>query len=423
DATRGLELDREAGPGVTLSTGSLGGSGQSFGLELSGGAFGDDNDFELIQTGSKVELAGAVTQATAQRVDQSASWPSGRSRAVDQLPIDSAEVALVADYGAGPQSALTAPLYAYRVYARRGPLKRLLAEHAAALEGAEAERDTALARLAGELRPRLEASDGFRRVLEPVRELERVAGDRSAALSQADAGYREQMARFDTELVPLESALTKARAAGLDCQAQAEASESQLRRAEAKLKRVQIEIRGVLDLARQAVGPAGGNIPPAQAAQLAELQARFAALEPEVNQVRAADAGVLAALAKTQAEQRAIESQLAQLARQKTAAGATLEKQLSARAAGVSEAEQQRREALAEVARAVLAARGTISVPEATLVALREHDRRVDERAVRLETHLRALDSYDRERARQGVIYALSALGLVVLAIVLKAVL
>lgn len=430
EASRGRELDIEAGPGITLGSGALGSANAAFELELSGGAFGDDGDFELIQTGSKVELAGAVTHDDAQRHregvarrHESASWPSGRSRSADQLPIDSAEVALVADYGAAPRSALAAPLYAYRIYARRAPLKRALAEHAAALDAAEAERDTVLARLASELRPTLEASDVFRRVLEPVRELERVAGDRSAALSQADAGYREQMARFDAEIAPLESALSAARATGIERAAQADTSDNQLRRAEAKLKRVQIEIRGVLDVARQAVGPSGGDLPPAQAAQLGELQARLAAIEPEVGEVRAAHAGVLVALAKAQSEQRAIESQLGQLARQKASASGAVAKQLSARAAGVSEAEQQRRDAMAEVARAVLAARGSISVPEAALVALREHDRRVDERAVRLETHLRALDSYDHERARQGVILALSALGLVVLAIALKAVL
>jgi hypothetical protein len=43
--------------------------------------------------------------------------------------------------------------------------------------------------------------------------------------------------------------------------------------------------------------------------------------------------------------------------------------------------------------------------------------------AIRLETRLRALGCYDTERVRQGVIVVLSALGLVVLAILGKAVL
>lgn len=420
--SRGRELDLEAGPGVSLSHGSPQ-RAASFELEMSGGAFGSDEDFELIQTGSKVELAGAVTQTAAQVRIESASWPTGRSPSAEQLPIDPAEIALVADYGAAPNSALGAPGYAYRVYARRGPLRRALTEHAAALRAGEAERDAALATLATELRPALEASEGFRRLLEPVREIERLAGDRSTALSQADAGYREQMAGFDAELVRLQGALSTAATATSAAQARADASNNELRRAEAKLKRVQIEIRGTLDVARQAVGPAGGEMPPAQAAQLAEQQARLRALEPEVAGVRASHDGVLASLHAAQGEQRALEAQLGQLARQKTAASGALEKQLSARAAGVSEAEEQRRQALADVSRAVLAARGSLGVPEPTLAALRDLDKRVLAAAVRLETHLRALDSFDRERARQGVLLVLGALGMVVLAIVLKAVL
>jgi hypothetical protein len=422
--SKGRELDIEAGPGVTLPPGARGTA--PFELELSGGGsdpFGDDDGFELIQTGSKVDLAGAVTQTTAHKRIETASWPHGRTRGADQLSIDPAEVALVADYGTAPTSALAAPLYTYRVYARRGPLRKALGEHTAALQAAETERDHALASLAYELRPTLEASDNFRRLLEPVREVERVAGDRNAALSQADSGYREHMARFDAEAAQVQTGLETARSTTAAEQARADASEHELRRAEAKLKRVQIEIRGVMDLARQALGPAGGEIPPAQAAQLAELQARLAALEPEVNAVRTSHQIVQAALAQAQSQQRALEDQLAQLGRHKAAAGSSLEKQLTVRAAGVSEAEQQRLQALAEVARAVLGARGAVDVPEPALAALREHDRRVDEAALRLETHLRALDGYDRERARQGLVVVLCALGVVVLAIALKAVL
>ncbi len=425
--SRGRELDLEAGPGVSLSHGSQQGSAP-FELEMSGGSFGSLDSFgadglELIQTGSKVELAGAVTRAAAQARIETTSWPTGRSPSADQLPIDPAEVALVADYGSTPGSALGAPGYAYRIYARRGPLRRALAEHAAALRTLEVERDTALATLATELRSALEASEGFRRLLEPVREIERLAGDRNTALSQADAGYREQMAGFDTELVRLQTALGTATSIASAARARADASDNELRRAEAKLKRVQIEIRGTLDVARQAVGPTGGDMPPAQAAQLAEQQTRLQALEPEVAGVRASHGSVMAALHAAQGEQRALEGQLGQLTRQKAAASGALEKQLSARAAGVTEAEEQRRQALAEVSRGVLAARGSLGVPEPTLSTLRDLDKRVVTAAVRLETHLRALDSYDRERARQGVLLVLGALGMVVLAIVLKAVL
>ena len=71
----------------------------------------------------------------------------------------------------------------------------------------------------------------------------------------------------------------------------------------------------------------------------------------------------------------------------------------------------------------MLASRGGMPVPDATLEALRQHDAQVEAQAVRLETHVRALDSHDREKVRQGITITLFALGIVVLAIVLKAVL
>lgn len=420
DASAGLQIpDLDLEPVVSKRQGD---SSQVRGLTES--AFGDD-DFELLPTGgARLELSGGpVASAASEPSAPRGPWPSGHTKPAEQLAIDPLEVALVAEYGPAPKSALLAPLYAYRVYARRRALLRAIAEQHAALQREEAERDTALAQLTSELRPQLESNESFKRALEPVREIERLAGERHAALSQADAGYRQQMAGFDQELSRLSEATALAQALVTRCSGAAEASESALRRAEAKHKRVQIEIRGVMDVARQALGPAGGDIPAPQAAQLAELQARLQSLEPELNQARATHAGSSAELAKAQAERQGLEEQARLLQRQKASASGGLEQQLSARAAGVTEAEKQRRDALADVARAVLGARGSLPVPQATLQALLAHDARVEAQAARLETHVRALDSQDHERVRQGVILALSGLGVVVLAIALKAML
>ena len=129
---------------------------------------------------------------------------------------------------------------------------------------------------------------------------------------QADAGYREQMARFDAELAQLREAET--RSAGLrraKDRSVADSAHNELRRAEAKHQRVQIEIRGVLDVARQALGPAGGDMPPAHAAQLAELQARATALEPELSQAKTAHAAAAPRADQAQAELRRIQGQVA----------------------------------------------------------------------------------------------------------------
>ncbi|HXK16530.1 MAG TPA: hypothetical protein VNG33_01905 [Polyangiaceae bacterium] len=393
--------------------------------EISLGDDGDDgdNDFELIQTGSNVDLSiGTSPQVAKQHVDSS-NWPSGRTRAADQLPIDPAEVALVAGYGPAPKNAVLTPVYAYRVYSRRAPLKKAIVELHAELNQAELLRDTELMQLATLLRPTLESSEVFRRLLEPIREIERLAGDRSAALSEADTGYKAQLARFDTELAQLRDGERAAQAACAEKALLKDASEKELRRAEAKHQRVQIEIRGVVDLARQALGPAGGDMSPEHAAKLADLQARGQALEPELTRARSAHGDTSAALDRADAEARRLQTQIRQLERQKATALGSLEQQLSARAAGVSEAEKQRRDALAEVARAVLASRGSVAVPQPTLDAIRQHDKRVEAAALRLETNLRALDSHDRERVKLGVILVLSAAALVLVSILLKAML
>jgi chromosome segregation ATPase len=231
------------------------------------------------------------------------------------------------------------------------------------------------------------------------------------------------MARFDAELGQLRSSEQAAQAIVDQRSSVVESAQSVLRRAEAKHQRVQIEIRGVLDLARQALGPAGGDMPAAQAAQLAELQARAKAFEPELSQANGAYAAATAARDQAEAEVRKLQGQIRQVERQKASAGSSLEQQLSVRAQSVTEAEKQRRDALAEVARAVLSSRGVVPVPQALLESLREHDKRVDAAAIRLETHLQALDSYARDRVKQGVIFVLSAFGIVVLSILLKAML
>jgi len=392
----------------------------AFGLEISLPDL-DYEDEALLQLGSNVELGlGASPQAAPRQPE---NWPHGHTRPADKLPIDLAAVTAVAGYGPAPKNAILAPLYTYRVLSRHAALKRAVAARHAELRQAELARDTQLMKLSNELRPTLEANEAFRRLLEPIRQVEQLAGERSAALSQADAGFREQMARFDAELQQLRDGEAQAQAALTQLRQSAEASQNELRRTEAKHQRVQIEIRGVLDVARRELGPAGGDMSPAQAAQLAELQERAKSLEPELARTRAAHATAEAVRAEAEAEVRSRQARIQQLERQKAGAGSSLAKQLSLQAAGVDEAERQRRDALADVARAVLATRGVGKVPEAMRVALLGHDQAVETAAIALETHVRALDSYDRERVKQGVVLVLSALGVVLLSILLKAML
>jgi hypothetical protein len=75
---------------------------------------------------------------------------------------------------------------------------------------------------------------------------------------------------------------------------------------------------------------------------------------------------------------------------------------------------------LADLGRAVLAARGAVPVPETWLERARASSARADALLFRCELHLRALDAYDRARAAQGVRLVGTFLAIVVFLIVLK---
>jgi len=96
------------------------------------------------------------------------------------------------------------------------------------------------------------------------------------------------------------------------------------------------------------------------------------------------------------------------------------QKELSARSQGLSEVEIEQRAALADLARAALAARGTLDIPEARLERVRNVSARADGLIVRAEMQRRAIASYDAPRARQGVRLACTAVGLLLVLFVFK---
>jgi len=70
--------------------------------------------------------------------------------------------------------------------------------------------------------------------------------------------------------------------------------------------------------------------------------------------------------------------------------------------------------------RALLAARGTVDVPEAWLERVRDVCERANALTVRAEMQRRAISAYDIQRARQGVRLACTAVGLVLVLFAFK---
>jgi hypothetical protein len=153
-------------------------------------------------------------------------------------------------------------------------------------------------------------------------------------------------------------------------------------------------------------------LPPELGAQLAPLLAQAETLKPELEQARAA---CDASRAENEARGRAIElleGRENQIEREKRKLVERFQKQLGVRQQGLGEATARRRNVLADVGRAVLAARGGVTVEEAALESLREADGAVRALTHKSELYLHALDACDGEKLKSGLgsILALAAL-------------
>jgi hypothetical protein len=143
-------------------------------------------------------------------------------------------------------------------------------------------------------------------------------------------------------------------------------------------------------------------------------------MQPELAQARALFEQATQALSQAQARLAGLHQSERQITRKRQALGDAYQKERSLRAEGVSEAELEQRAALADLARAVLAAPGTVELPEARLARVRSADERANKLIVRREMLARAIASYDVARARQGVRLACTALALLLLLFAFK---
>ncbi|HEX3850873.1 MAG TPA: hypothetical protein VHW01_07885 [Polyangiaceae bacterium] len=388
--------------------------------------FEGQSSFELEPTGRPLSTDSGPQSVVTRRAEPSSgepAWPSGRVPDAETLTIDPVEVVILADYGSAPSSAHLLPVYAYRVFTRQRELKQRLSSLTVERDSAEAERESTLADLARAVRPAAERVDAFRRFFTPLIELEQVASQRGQALSSVNAELGAHSATFDAELTQLAEQVSAQQLAEQEAERVHLEREQLAQRAEAKLKRVHIEIRAVTHVAEQKLGPQGGQIPEAEATQLALLRQRADRIQPEVAQTKADLEQAKHSLGQARAGLDALRQNERLTARKKQAVAERYQKELQVRGAGLSESETQQRTALAELARAVLAAHGSVSVPAPWLERVRRASERADRMVRRCETQRRALDAYDRAKVAQGVRLLCTAIGLILLMIVLKIVL
>jgi hypothetical protein len=407
--TGSLSLDLDAAPRTDAPV---------FGSSL---CFEEPDAFELERSAtpnlslhSEAEVAAQVTE----RIDHQgghAAWPTGRAPDITQLKLDPAEIAILADYGDVPHAVQLTPTYAYRVFTRQRELKRQLISIAAECERAQFEREATLAELARAVRPAAEKVEQFRRLFAPLIELEQVAGQRGQALSSINQQLSAHSGQFDAELAQIAQQITAQQELEQDAMRMYDAREAAAKRAEAKLKRVHIEIRAVTQVAEQKLGPTGGEIPDPEASRLGALRQRMEDSKPEVAHTQAELAQAKAALEQVRARLDALRQSERLSTRKKQALGEQYKKELQVRSQGLSESDTAQRAALADLGRAVLGAAGSVEVTDAWLDRVRGVSERADKLLVRREMQVRAIDSYDQPRVRQGVQLACTVLGLFVL--------
>jgi hypothetical protein len=341
-----------------------------------------------------------------------ANWPTGVSPARERLALDPLEIRVLADFGEAPSLGPQNAVYALRVMFRKNTLKTQLRRVEQELSAAESARDAQLAELAERLMPELSGSPAFREALRPLADVDSLAKDRGRALEATNAEQAAEISRFDEELSAIARDIASEVTARSELARGLEANEQALRRVEARQKRCFIEMRGIEQQAAQRLGPEGGEMPPDLCALLAPLKTQAAALQPELEQARAA---YDASRAQDDVHARAIkahESRKSEFERKKSQLTQRFQRQIDVRQQGLGEVTNKRQSALADLGRAVLAARGGVTVDERTLETLRGADSAVLELAKKSELHLHALDACDNDKVNSGLAWILGVAAL-----------
>jgi hypothetical protein len=391
---------------------------------FAGDAGAMDLSFELERAYSPSAAPGPM-EAPQERVRARSShppprtWPTGRTPIAEELVIDPLEVAIAASFDKAPTSVVLSPVYTAQVFVQRRKLLPVERSARERLVQAEKSRDALLVELAETCRPIIETNDRFRTMLTALGESESLTSERAQALGRAHADVAGAQSELDAKLATIAAEESVATQSAGNARLLLDKAEEAHKRVEVQVKRIDIERRSVMDVARHKLGPQGGALPPELAAKIAELDARQAALSPDLESSRrerdAARLGVDDAEGRLKALAR--EARLIQGAKQdyeKRQRG-----ELDLREQGMSEAEDQRRKALVGVGQRVLELRGEVPVDGPRLDALTAADESVLRELVSAEKLRRALDSYDFDAEKKGRLILIALCALSVLSILI----
>lgn len=360
-------------------------------------------DLEPIAAAAPVSAAPVVAPASrAQRSD--APWPVGTTPHPDDLAVDLGAVRQLAAFGDAP-GFFGSPVYALRVALRRRTLRAREREAAAELRRVENAREDVLVEVAKACRAPLEANDRYGSLAREFSAHERLIGEHVAALDEADAGLHAVATEIDTQLEAVERERSVALEELTSRQREVTEREAELGRVAARAKRLDIERRALLDVARRKLGPQGGELPPEVVGPLGEIDARAAALAPELAELQRRVSEGKARQADAQRELELIDAKGKRLTAQKTMQLTERQSERERRARALAEARGAERTALVAVAQAVLAMKGHVTVDEKSLTDLRELDARVTQAAYEVEEVRLALRAFDGSAVQNGYVF------------------
>lgn len=385
----------------------------------------DDDDFDI----SQIEVVGHELgkRAAPKGAPIASSPPAAEPRSLapaqaaePSIDLDAYEVLAFADYGPIPQKPWESPAYAVRVLLRQRYLRQSLVRARAEHERLGNAHLDALVALVERTRPALEASDDGARLLAPIRDIEQRARSRGEALESTSAEFAAKVAEIDREIVAAEQACTVESEKAAELAAVVERAEGELSRAEGKQKRVDIEIRAAQQAARAAAGPDATVAPPEHAEKLSALAAEREARVAEVARAR----GVVDEAKKPLVEQQRVvaghERRIAEVRKKRKALEEVYQRQMAVRSEGLSEVEKERRAAMADIARRLLA-HSRAPIDEGARAAVLSADEARKKANVELEKHVRALDAYDKKRLKEGIAIVGGAFALFLLLLVVLA--
>jgi hypothetical protein len=293
--------------------------------------------------------------------------------------VDAFDARAYADYGPPPEAFWRAPLYAYRVFARRGALRRDLPAMRDDTERTHKRVHDALAQFGERARERAVGGP----LLDRVKEAEALLKTREGAQTSTTDAHAGALAAIDARLAIASAELARTRDDEARAQTTRDAAEEDQRRADAKIKRVDIEIRN-----QAATAPSRAEEREALARDLAQKIQKRTDAE--------------AALATAKREATAAQAKNDAVVAERTAEEARYARQSGVRGEGSSDAQKRFRAALVDLGRAMLT-----DASATDLAAARDELARLEAQATQkakaLRVHESAIDAYDKGKVMLGL--------------------